>query len=175
MPLGIFSDFFRTLRILWRHSVWLVAVEDVFFLLGWAMCLVCFSTAFARGELRFYYAFGSGLGTLLYRCTIGCVTVPLLHRIFSIVAGIFYRISHRLFHCIVRIFRNLKGKFGHFAKLFEKAFFFSNLPLIGRQKMLYNTNRTDQKQEAARKWQKQSRRGRNSPVGFSDSSAGRQL
>ena len=78
IPLGVVFDVLRTLRLLLPHGKLAAALEDVAFLLLWAGALLCFSTVLARGEFRGYYVMSSVLGFLLYRCTLGCVTVPLL-------------------------------------------------------------------------------------------------
>ena len=81
------------LRLLLPHGKLATALEDVSFLLVWAAALLCFSTVLARGEFRGYYWMGSALGFLLYRCTLGCVTVPLLRRIGVRIAGSIPRAS----------------------------------------------------------------------------------
>ncbi|WP_295214624.1 spore cortex biosynthesis protein YabQ [Ruminococcus sp.] len=173
IPLGFCFDILRTLRVLISHGRLATALEDIVFLLLWGISLLCFSTVLARGELRGYYAMGSALGFLLYRCTLGCVTVPLLRRIFGAVGCFLRWLTAPLFHGIVRICGGLKENFGHFAKLSGKASFFSHLPLIGDGKMLYNkTDRSEQ--EAARRWQRQNRRKKNNHAGSSGSSAGQQ-
>ena len=173
IPLGMCFDVLRTLRLLLPHGKLATALEDVAFLLVWGGVLLCFSGALARGELRGYYALGSTLGFLLYRCTLGCVTVPLLRRIFGGIGMMLRRILTPPFHGVVRICSGLKEKFGHFAKLSEKVSFFSRLPLIDGGKMLYN-KKGNSKREAEREWRKRNRRNRNNPAGFFGSSAGRQ-
>ena len=112
IPLGMGFDVLRTLRLLLPHGKLATALEDVSFLLVWAAALLCFSTVLARGEFRGYYWMGSALGFLLYRCTLGCVTVPLLRRIFSGLGRFFRRLFLPLFHGVVRICTPLNRKFG---------------------------------------------------------------
>lgn len=131
-------DIFRTFRVLWKHGKLGTAAEDIVFLLIWAGSLVCFATVFARGEMRGYYVFGSFMGILLYRCTVGCVTVPLLRRIFQRIGWILEKVWRPISHGVVRICKRIYRKFGYNAKVLEKLKFFSNLPLIAWRKMLYN-------------------------------------
>lgn len=138
LPLGVCLDVLRTMRVLVRHGRLAAAVEDVAFLLVWAAGLVCFASVFARGELRGYYALGSLMGLLLYRCTIGCVTVPLLRRILTGIFSAAAKVGRPLFHGVVRIGRRIFGKFGYFAKVFGKSAKIFRLPLIAARKMLYN-------------------------------------
>ena len=110
-----------------------------------------------RGEFRGYYVMGSVLGFLLYRCTLGCVTVPLLGRVLAGIFGSLRRLFRPLFHGVVRICTPLHRKFGHFAKLFRKASFFSHLPLQRDRKMLYNDSGI-LKRKAALSWQRKQKR-----------------
>ena len=139
------------------HGKLAAALEDVAFLLLWAGALLCFSTVLARGEFRGYYVMGSVLGFLLYRCTLGCVTVPLLGRVLAGIFGSLRRLFRPLFHGVVRICTPLHRKFGHFAKLFRKASFFSHLPLQRDRKMLYNDSGI-LKRKAALSWQRKQKR-----------------
>ena len=144
IPLGMGFDVLRTLRLLLPHGKLATALEDVSFLLVWAAALLCFSTVLARGEFRGYYWMGSALGFLLYRCT-----------------------------GVVRICTPLNRKFGHFAKLFRKASFFSHLPLQRDRKMLYNDSGI-LKRKAALSWQRKNKRKKRSHAGSFGSSAGPQ-
>lgn len=157
IPLGVVFDVLRTLRLLLPHGKLAAALEDVAFLLLWAGALLCFSTVLAQGEFRGYYVMGSVLGFLLYRCTLGCVTVPLLGRVLAGIFGSLRRLFRPLFHGVVRICTPLHRKFGHFAKLFRKASFFSHLPLQRDRKMLYNDSGI-LKRKAALSWQRKQKR-----------------
>lgn len=173
IPLGLCFDVLRTLRLLLRHGTLATALEDMAFLLVWGGAVLCFSSVLARGELRGYYVMGSALGFLLYRCTLGCVTVPLLRRILEWIGRVLRRFLSPLFHGVVRIYGGFKEKFGHFAKLSGKASFFSHLPLIDNRKMLYNKT-GNSKRKAAQGWRGRNKRKKNSHAGSFGSSAGRQ-
>ena len=160
IPLGMGFDVLRTLRLLLPHGKLATALEDVSFLLVWAAALLCFSTVLARGEFRGYYWMGSALGFLLYR-------------IFSGLGRFFRRLFLPLFHGVVRICTPLNRKFGHFAKLFRKASFFSHLPLQRDRKMLYNDSGI-LKRKAALSWQRKNKRKKRSHAGSFGSSAGPQ-
>lgn len=146
LPLGCGYDLLRTLRLLLRHSKLAAALEDVLFLLIWGGTLLCFSSVLARGELRGYYGMGSFLGFLLWRCTLGCMTVPLLRRILLLLK----RLLAPAARGVVRIYREIQKKFGHFAKLFKKASFFPLLHLIAGREMLYNKTKQKSKRRRQR-------------------------
>lgn len=171
VPLGMCFDVLRTLRLLLPHGKLATALEDVLFLLLWSGALLCFSTALARGEFRGYYVLGSGLGFLLYFCTLGCVTVPLLRRILTGIGRLFRWLLYPVFHGVVRICTLMYKKFGHFAKVFWKASFFSHLPLQRDREMLYNKNRF-LKRKAALQWQKKCKPKKAGRAGSIGSSAG---
>ena len=163
---SVFLFLFSLLFVCFEQSILL-------FLLLWSGTLLCFSTVLARGEFRGYYVLGSGLGFLLYCCTLGCVTVPLLRRIMTVSGRFFRWLLRPVFHGVVRICAPMRRKFGHFAKVFWKAGFFSRLPLQRDREMLYNKNRF-LKRKAALQWQKKHRQKKASRAGSIGSSAGRQ-
>ena len=170
-PLGFCFDLLRSIRAILPHGKLAAALEDIAFLLLWSGALVCFSCVLARGEIRGYYVLGSILGFLLYCCTLGCVTVPLLRRILTGIGRLFRWLLYPVFHGVVRICTLMYKKFGHFAKVFWKASFFSHLPLQRDREMLYNKNRF-LKRKAALQWQKKCRPKKAGRAGSIGSSAG---
>ena len=107
-------------------------LEDVSFLLVWAAALLCFSTVLARGEFRGYYWMGSALGFLLYRCTLGCVTVPLLRRIFSGLGRLFRRLFCRCSTVLCGL-HPVEPEIWTFRQTFSKSIiFFSHFTLAER-------------------------------------------
>ncbi|MDE6035656.1 MAG: spore cortex biosynthesis protein YabQ [Ruminococcus sp.] len=87
--IGIFYDVFRTARILFPHNTVLVVIEDVIFMALYAVFLSSFSTVFARGELRFYYVIGNGIGFIFYFFTLGSVIIGAMKKIYSFIRKIF--------------------------------------------------------------------------------------
>ena len=79
--MGVVYDVFRTARILLPHNKWLVMIEDIVFSCIFALCLLSFSSAAARGELRFCYAAGSLIGFVLYLLTLGNIVCALMRKI----------------------------------------------------------------------------------------------
>ena len=71
IPSGILFDVFRYLRQIFPHHFLTVMLEDIFFLLLSALLLLCYSSAFARGEFRLYFVIGWLNGFILYFCTAG--------------------------------------------------------------------------------------------------------
>lgn len=69
--MGAFYEIFRTVRTVLPHNAFLVAVEDVFFIICWGGALTAFSSACALGQLRGYFVLGSILGAALYLATLG--------------------------------------------------------------------------------------------------------
>lgn len=167
VPLGFCYDLLRTIRLVLPHGRFTVAIEDIVFLLFCGGALLSFSVVLARGEVRGYYVLGALLGFLLYRCTLGTLTVPLLRRLLLLLKKILSRLLSPLFHGSVRICSIFKRKFVHSAKVSEKVLFFSRFPLIVHGKMLYNKSGNSQ-QEAKHRWQRKKR----SRGGSSDSSPG---
>lgn len=128
IPLGVVFDVLRMLRLLLPHGKLAAALEDVAFLLLWAGALLCFSTVLARGEFRGYYVMSSVLGFLLYRCTLGCVTVPFLGRFWrgfsAVCGGCFARFS--TVSCVFAL--RCTGNLDISPNFFEKHLFFRIYP-----------------------------------------------
>lgn len=85
VAVGVCYDVFRTARIIFPHNIPLVVIEDVIFLSGYAIFLSSFSSAMARGEMRFYYVIGNFIGFIFYFFTLGTVVVGAMRKIFSAV------------------------------------------------------------------------------------------
>lgn len=77
VPAGILFDCMRLVRKMIRHHAAAVMAEDAAFLTAVSFLLLCYVSAFARGEFRIYYAAGCLTGFLMYECTAGRVTVRL--------------------------------------------------------------------------------------------------
>lgn len=73
--LGVIFDIFRIIRIIFppagRDAP--TAAADMLYMLIFGLGVFLFSAVFGRGEVRFFYAAGAGLGALLYLLTIGSV------------------------------------------------------------------------------------------------------
>lgn len=138
VPLGLCFDVFRTLRLCIPHGKWLVAVEDIYFLLLWSGSLLCFATVMARGEMRGYYVLGSTLGFFLYQCTLGICVVLLLRHVGSALRCVLCWLFRPIFYIVVRIFSFFYRKIIQFTKVFRKGIFFFVFHLNKNGKVLYN-------------------------------------
>ena len=78
-------DIFRAVRLIIPHKAAAAAIEDIVFIVLWAGCIICFTTAFAKGDFRVFYIAGSILGFVLWRLLLGNPLVRLLSRILSAV------------------------------------------------------------------------------------------
>lgn len=144
--LGLLFDVLRAVRLVLPHKTFAAALEDVFFLLFWAGCIAAFTSAFAKGDLRFYYIFGSILGFLLYRFTLGNPVVRLLRRILGGITGLLAWCLRPITALLVRMYRKCRGKFVTNAKNREKFKNIRKAPLIAPRKMLYNKHNRKRKQ-----------------------------
>ncbi len=81
VPIGIFFDIFRVVRIAFRHCKAAVIIEDIIFFMFYGVFLMCFTITAARSELRFYYCFGNLLGFILYFVTIGHFVTLFLRKV----------------------------------------------------------------------------------------------
>ena len=78
MLVVFYYDFFRLLRGMFRHSTWMVAVEDLVFCLGTGCLLVAVFYAYSQGQIRFYVLLGIGCGGCLYNWGISPFTCGMI-------------------------------------------------------------------------------------------------
>ena len=81
LPLGLFYDVFRVLRLCFPHPKLLVMLEDIFVMGVFAAFIGAFSVYFARGEFRVYYIVGSLCGFTVYYFTFGALLISIAGKI----------------------------------------------------------------------------------------------
>lgn len=100
VPIGIFFDIFRTLRIIFKHCKAAVIIEDILFFMVYSIFIMCFTVVAARSEFRFYYCFGNLLGFILYYVTVGHLIVSF----FRTVTEKIQKIISKPARCIMNLF-----------------------------------------------------------------------
>lgn len=136
--LGVCYDVFRTLRVIFPHNTWLVVIEDVLFLIGYAVFLSVFASAAARGELRFYYVVGNIIGFIIYFFTVGSAVISTMKKLFSLVSRIVCFIM-RPFSIVYVFLREKAGlKFVESSKVFVKSLKNVKSLLLKSSDSLYN-------------------------------------
>lgn len=138
IPIGVFFDIFRTLRIVFPHGKLLVAAEDIIFFIFYSVFLMCFTITAARSEFRFYFIAGNLIGFTLYYFTIGKAVLKL----FKKIAAIFKKGIYIIFGPINKKFVLLCEKTGSFFGGTLQIISFkkknSETPLIVSNNLLYN-------------------------------------
>lgn len=81
IPLGIIFDIFRVIRTLLPHNTPLVIIEDLIYMIIYALFMTAFTIVAARGEYRVFYTIGNVLGFTLYFFTVGNVILGVIRRI----------------------------------------------------------------------------------------------
>lgn len=102
IPLGILFDIFRVIRTILPHNTLLVAIEDILYMIIYAVFMTAFTIVCARGEYRFFYTVGNILGFAVYFFTAGNVIVGVIRKIsgwvrkfFLIILSPFEKIMHK--------------------------------------------------------------------------------
>jgi len=111
VPLGIFYDLFRVLRIIFPHGKILVAAEDILFFIFYGVFVMCFTIVAARSEFRFYFCAGNILGFAVYHFTVGNIVMKMLQKILSIVKKAFLKVFGPMCKKIVLICLKCRGIF----------------------------------------------------------------
>ncbi len=66
MLLVVYYDFFRFLRIVRKHAVWMIAMEDLLYGLACGCIVLAFSYRYMQGQVRIYVLLGMACGAGLY-------------------------------------------------------------------------------------------------------------
>lgn len=131
-------DGVRAFRIVVPHKKTAEAIEDAFFLVVWAGCLVSFTSAFAKGDMRVFYIVGNILGFILTRLTIGNPVTRLLSRIVKAIYSFFAWVTSPMRKLVLRIRKKWNEKFVINAKNAPERKNIWSALLIAKYKMLYN-------------------------------------
>lgn len=102
--LGIAYDMIRMVRILLPHHKVAIFVEDMFYIVFFAMTVFIFTYEKARGQLRFFIFIGAILGLIIYILTVGNVVVNVTKMIVTILYKILFAVYKIFIAPIVKIF-----------------------------------------------------------------------
>ncbi len=136
--IGICYDIFRTARILFPHNTVLVVIEDVIFMAGYSIFLSSFSSAAARGELRFYYVIGNALGFIVYFFTLGSVVIGAMKKIYFAFRKVIEIIFKPLKSVYVLLYTKVDNKFVGNPENSVKKIKKSSFLLLNKTDLLYN-------------------------------------
>ncbi len=141
IPCGLAFDLLRLLRRLIPHHAIVTALEDAVFLVLCGILLMGYTSAFALGDFRMYYAIGCLIGFILYECTLGR---PLLF-----VGGHLCLCIRRpirwFWESLASICRKVSQSFVETTKKTEKAQENAQNLLQDTPSMVYNKNRKQKK------------------------------
>lgn len=113
IPAGIVFDITRLFRKIIKHNVFLVALEDILYFIFISFLVLCYISAFARGEFRIYYLIGCALGFMAYYYTLGAVIMHFSDILLMPVHWIYNKfiwICGKLEHCFVKSTKKLHSK-----------------------------------------------------------------
>lgn len=101
-------DGFLVARRLYRHSLFLISLEDLFFWIGCAIGVFYLLYDENNGILRWFAILGAALGMLLYKRTISPFLIKFAEKILRGLIHVFCSVFVFLFRPVVFLFR--KGK-----------------------------------------------------------------
>ena len=136
--LGVLWDIFRTVRLLLPHNWFLVALEDIAYLLFYGIFLTAFTTAAARGELRAYYIIGNLAGFVLYLLTIGNIVTSAMKKIFYAVKRVLLVITSPIRKSFVLLGKKVVVKFVGTSKVVVQRFKKIKILLRTHSILMYN-------------------------------------
>jgi len=139
--IGVFYDLFRAIRILLPHNSVLVAIEDVIFIVLYAVFAVAFTSAAARGEFRFYYVLGNVIGFAVYFFTVGSVVIKVINRLINILIKVLKFILHPFKLLFVVLCKKFKLEFVNFCQKYDFSKKIRKRHLIIGDKIVYNRSK----------------------------------
>ncbi|MBR1591549.1 MAG: spore cortex biosynthesis protein YabQ [Ruminococcus sp.] len=143
--IGIFYDVFRVIRIIFPHNHILIMIEDIIFLLCYAVFAMAFSSAAVRGEMRGYYILGNAIGFVIYLFTVGNVVTEAIRKLFLLIKRAFLFITCPFRAAFAVICKKLSVKFVGNSKLSPKSAKNLNLLLLKPYHLLYNKMENNKK------------------------------
>lgn len=85
-------DWFLILRRLWKHTSWLVSLEDVVFWIGCAISVFWMLYEENNGILRWFAVTGAALGMLLYKKTVSGLIIRAAVRAGTLIKKLLLRV-----------------------------------------------------------------------------------
>ncbi len=138
IPIGIFFDIFRAIRIIFPHGKFIVALEDILFFISYAVFLMCFTITAARSEFRFYFCAGNLLGFIIYYFTVGNTVVAIFKKIVTVFKKGIYIVLRPINTKIVLLHEKNKNFIVKRFKNMPVRKKNTKTPLIVRCNLLYN-------------------------------------
>ncbi len=102
--LGVVYDFFRVLRIIKKHSLIAVFIEDFIYVTFCFFVIFIYCMEKARGEIRFFIFLGSLLGFAVYIFTAGNFIVNIIRKIVLFIKSLLIKIYNKLFKPVIMFF-----------------------------------------------------------------------
>lgn len=93
VPLGILFDVFRVIRSVLPHNTILVVIEDLLYMIIYAVFMTAFTIVASRGDYRFFYTIGNILGFALYFFTAGNIMLGVIRRIIGWIHSFLHLVS----------------------------------------------------------------------------------
>ena len=135
---GTAFDVLRAFRLILRHNSILVAAEDILFSGLYAAALTAFSSAAAKGELRFYFVIGNILGAAVYFMTVGSVVMKTLRKLFSLAGAAIDLLLRPVRSFFAPLCKKVTVKFVGYLQIIVKPFKKMRIVLLKRLFLLYN-------------------------------------
>ncbi|MDE6707684.1 MAG: spore cortex biosynthesis protein YabQ [Oscillospiraceae bacterium] len=147
IPAGIVFDVTRLFRKLLKHNIILVALEDILYFILISFLMLCYISAFGRGEFRVYYLVGCFLGFMVYYYTLGAIIMRF--------SDILLMPVHWVWNKIIWICGKLKQAFVKYAKKLHFAKKNSQNDLSNPPHKVYNSNANQNNNTGAKNLKKQ--------------------
>lgn len=142
--LGILYDCFRVVRIIFppAKKAGAVCLLDIIFWLCYGFAVFLYSVLLGRGQVRFFYFFGSAAGFILYLISIGNLITGIIRKVVEFIYNTLQRVYSIVIAPIVKIMNFFRQKvlpvFVRNHKVNKKERISTFYPLKRQALLLYN-------------------------------------
>lgn len=140
--MGLFYEILRFLRLLCRHNVIAVFIEDMLYMSLWGLISFIIALSVGIGYFRIYYIVFLLLGAAIYFLTLGRGINFLMRKSMHRIKNFFYAIYKKIKPKLVSVFSfiaiKVKSLFGKIAEIMPSIVINSKNDLKNEDEMLYN-------------------------------------
>ncbi len=101
--LGLCYELFRIPRQAFRMPAWVVFLQDLLYVLLWALATFLFQMTFSKGQVRLYILVGEFLGWVLYYFTLGALLFRLSGAIIAGIRAVLHVVFGKILFPLVRL------------------------------------------------------------------------
>lgn len=140
--MGLFYEVLRFFRMILRHNVVAVCIEDALYLSICAFISFIIALSVGIGYMRIYYIVFEAMGAAIYFLTVGRLLNSILRHISGATKRFIRTVADKIWHYLCKFFapigKKIKMIFGKIAENARKSAFYSKMHLKKPDEIEYN-------------------------------------